>query len=283
MIRTMVTAANTMGQIQKELDIIGHNVANVNTHGYKAQQVTFNELLYQQFQNDKGDSRSPRETDLGIRYGVGAKLGQSKTNWKTGNFQQTGQELDFAIQNPKIYFNILKSTEQNDRVTVQDEVYTRKGNFYTQPLGNGQAMLVNEDGYPVLAMGGQVIQFSEDVRSFSLAVGGQLEVALNNGTVERFQLQLTKIERPDLMRRIGDSQLALPDNREVYPIQNILTDLLTIEERQAIRIQQGTLEQSNVQMEREMTELINSQRSYQMNARTVTLADQMLGLVNNIR
>ncbi|CAM5523754.1 Flagellar hook-basal body protein OS=Lysinibacillus sphaericus OX=1421 GN=LS41612_19940 PE=3 SV=1 [Lysinibacillus sphaericus] len=53
MLRTMITATNTMGQLQNKLDTISNNIANSGTHGYKTRQATFNELMYQQFNNDK--------------------------------------------------------------------------------------------------------------------------------------------------------------------------------------------------------------------------------------
>ena len=71
MIRTMNTAANTLGQLQVQLDTISHNIANSGTNGYKTKQVNFQELLYQQFNNDKQDP-AVRQSPVGIRYGVGA-------------------------------------------------------------------------------------------------------------------------------------------------------------------------------------------------------------------
>ncbi|MGZ7246541.1 flagellar basal body protein, partial [Streptococcus pyogenes] len=73
MLRTMITATNTMGQLQNKLDTISNNIANSNTTGYKAKEASFNELLYQQFNNDKQD-RAERQTPVGIRYGTGAMV-----------------------------------------------------------------------------------------------------------------------------------------------------------------------------------------------------------------
>ncbi|MFD0944028.1 flagellar hook-basal body protein [Savagea faecisuis] len=285
MIRTMVTAANTMGQIQQELDIIGHNVANVNTHGYKAEQVSFQEMLYQQFRNDKGDTQAPRQSPLGIRYGVGAMMGHSKVNWKQGALQTTDRTLDFVLKEPKQYFNIQTTNEQAGGRNVYDIVLTRKGNFYAQPENDGTMLLVNEEGHPVLALGDQQIRFDEDFQSLSVKDGGELQIQFSDGRIESHQLQITRVDRPDLMKRLPSGNLTIPDNFDAlgFPVGEVMTDLVTPEERGVIGIQQGALEMSNVRLEKELTELINTQRSYQMNARTVTLADQMLGIINNVR
>src|SRR4051794_33519612 len=105
MLRTMITATNTMSQLQSQLDVIGNNMSNSGTNGFKAKDAKFQELLYQQFNNDRKDD-APRQTALGIRYGAGAAIGQAQTNWKVGTLQQTDRALDFALTAPKQYFNI---------------------------------------------------------------------------------------------------------------------------------------------------------------------------------
>ncbi len=166
MLRTMITATNTMGQLQNKLDTISNNIANSNTHGYKTQESTFNELLYQQFNNDKED-RAERQTPVGIRYGVGAMLGQIQTNHKQGSLQTTNRDLDFAFTKSKQYFNILMPDGENGSKTV----YTRQGDFYLSPLNNGTAMVVNADGYPLSDASGQAITLPDNVSSFAISNG----------------------------------------------------------------------------------------------------------------
>ena len=103
MLRTMITATNTMGQLQNKLDTISNNIANSNTVGYKTNEATFNELLYQQFNNDKQD-RAQRQSPVGIRYGSGAKIGQIQSNQKQGSLQTTNRDLDLAFTKSKQYF-----------------------------------------------------------------------------------------------------------------------------------------------------------------------------------
>lgn len=279
MLRTMITATNTLNQLQQKLDTISNNVANVNTVGYKTKEATFTELLYQQYNNDKLD-RTLRQSPVGIRYGVGAKLGQIQTIHKQGNLQQTDRDLDFAFTKEKQYFNILMP-DGNDGYRV---VYSRQGNFYVTPVENGQVMLVNGDGYPVSDSNGNAIYFPDNVSSFSVSEDGTLNVSYPDGDTLTFELGITELLKPQLMEHISDTYIGLPTNFDElqFNVNEVLVDLQGIN-RQNIGIVNGALESSNVDLSKEMTNLIQTQRSYQFNARAVTIADQMLGLINGIR
>jgi flagellar basal-body rod protein FlgG len=275
----MITATNTMSQLQQHLDIIGNNLANSATTGFKARDVKFHELLYQQFNNDKLD-KAPRQSPVGIRYGVGAVLGQAEMNWKQGGLQQTQRDLDFAFTSAKQYFNILMPDDTNGTRTV----YTRQGAFYVSPMENGQLMLVNGDGYSVADEDGSPIVFDENPSNFSMSDGGVLNVNYPDGTSSQTQLGVTVLKKPQLMEHISAAYIGLPNNFDELGVveQDVLTNLQGTE-RDEIALQNGSLEMSNVNMSKEFTELINTQRSYQFNARAVTMADQMLGLINGIR
>ena len=278
MIRTMVTATNTMGQLQNKLNIIGNNLANSSTHGFKASQASFQEMLYQQFSNDEADN-APRQSPLGIRYGNGAKIAQTQMNWKLGSIQQTDRQLDFTLTTPKQYFNVLMPGENGEQT-----VYTRQGSFYITPIEGGQLMLVNDDGYPIASENGLPITFGDDVASYGVRQGGILEIQNNDGSMQTVNLGVTVLERPDLMEHISGTYIGLPGNMADLGVteQDVLTNLQG-QERGIIGLLNGALEGSNVNYEKEMTDLINVQRSYQFNARSVTMADQMLGLINGIR
>ena len=278
MIRSMTTAVNTMNQLQSQFDIIGNNLANSATNGYKSSGANFHELLYQQFNNDKADT-AQRQSPAGIRYGVGAMLAPAKMNWTVGSLQMTGRELDFALTEPKQYFNVIMPGEDGEQT-----VYTRSGNFYVSPVEGGDLMLVNGDGYPIANSTGQPITFSDDVQTYNMRPGGVLEVIHNDGAVQQIEMGVTTLERPNVMSRLSSTLFGLPDNLADLGVTagDILTEMNGAN-RSRIGMENQKLEASNVNYEKEMTDLINVQRSYQFNARTVTLADQMLGLINNIR
>lgn len=278
MIRSMSTAVNTMNQLQHQIDNIGNNLANAATNGYKTNETNFQEMLYQQFNNDKADT-AERQSPAGIRYGVGAMLGSAHMNWKVGFLQMTGRDLDFALTEPKQYFNIIMPTENGEQT-----VYTRAGNFYISPVAGGNVMLVNGEGYPVADSAGQPITFADNAKGYNMLPGGVLEVTQNDGTTDRIQMGVTTLERPNLMTRLSSTDFALPTNLADLGVTaaDVLTEMNGAE-RNRIGMENQKLEASNVNYEKEMTDLINVQRSYQFNARTVTLADQMLGLINSIR
>ncbi|QNK87635.1 flagellar hook-basal body protein [Sporosarcina sp. resist] len=278
MIRTMTTATNTLSQLQSQMDIIGNNLANISTNGYKASDAKFQEMLYQQFNNDKADT-APRQSPTGIRYGSGAVLGQSQMNWKAGSLQMTGRELDFALTTPKQYFNVLMPDGGGEQT-----VYTRQGNFYISPVANGQVMLVNGEGYPVANSAGLPITFSDNVTNYTVNPGGNLQLTNADGTTQTIELAVTVMERPNLMQRLSGTNFALPENLADLGVtqQQVLTELQGAA-RNVIGLEGQALEASNVNSQKEMTDLISVQRNYQFNARAVTLADQMLGLINGIR
>lgn len=279
MLRTMYTARNTLQQVQHQLDTVSNNIANVNTVGYKAKEARFSELLYQQHVNSAKDSAA-RLTPEGIRYGVGAKIGQIKTNQSAGSLQTTERDLDFALTNERQFFNILMPNGENGI----NMVYSRQGDFYVTPVEDGQVMLVNSDGYPVADVNGSPIIFQDNVEKFGLNGQGTFVVNYAGGEEQSFTLGITEIHLPQVMEHLSGPYIDLPENFQDlgYDQNDILTNLDGAA-RENIGLESGKLELSNVDLSKEMTNLIQAQRSYQFNARAVTLADQMLGLINGIR
>lgn len=278
MIRTMITATNTLTQLQKHIDTISNNIANSSTTGYKAQQANFSELLYQQFNNEKFD-RTVRQSPAGVRYGVGAYVSQIQSNQAQGNLQMTNRDLDIAFTKEDQYLNILMPEGNGTRL-----VYTRQGNLYVSPLGDGTVMLVNSQGHAVADANGNRIILSDDVSSFGLSNTGTLNVTYSDGQTAQIDLGITQIHKPQLLEYIGDSYISLPRNLAElgYNEQDLLVNLQGGARANA-SIVNGALEMSNVDLSKEMTDLINAQRSYQFNSRAITIADQMLGLINGIR
>jgi flagellar basal-body rod protein FlgG len=272
---TMITATNTLSQLQKQMDIISNNLANLDTTGYKSKQATFTDLLFNQINNQSNaNSEIGRLTPMGIRQGVGAKLGQVQINMEQGALKPTGRELDTALQKEGQYYKVL--VQKDNTSTVQ---YTRDGAFYLTPVAQNEVMLVTSDGYPVLDENSQQITFSGDASKYTIDPNGRLDVTMTNGTRSSFNLGVIQVNKPQFLEQKGGNLVGLPDN---VPGVDVFTDL-TGQERQQISIGQRMLEQSNVDMSKEMTNLISVQRAYQFQAKSVTMADQMMGLINGIR
>ena len=279
MLRTMITATNTLGQLQSQIDTISSNIANSNTAGYKAKEATFSELLYQQYNNDKLDP-TVRNSPVGVRYGVGAYLGQIQTNFAQGSLQTTNRDLDLAFTKENQYFNILMP----DGVNGQRTVYSRQGDFFVSPTENGQVMLVNGDGYAVADSDGNAIYFPDNVSSFNLLEDGTLAVNYPDGNSLNFELGITELQKTQVMEQVSGTYLGLPSNMNElgYNRADILVDLQGAA-RTEVGLSSGSLENSNVDLSTEMSNLINAQRNYQFSSRAISIADQMLGLINGIR
>ncbi|MGX1901368.1 flagellar hook-basal body protein [Thermolongibacillus altinsuensis] len=277
MLRSMITAANTMNQLHQQLDVISHNIANINTTGYKKREATFGELLVQQFDNTPAQDEAPRLTPNGIRQGVGAKLASTNLQLKQGPIMKSDRPLDLAFTKEGQFFRVL--VDENGTQTIR---YTRDGAFYFSPSAADpdELMLVTADGYPVLDSNNEPIRIRDGFKEIQITPNGTINVIDPNGNiVQTEQLGVTTILRPQLLQSVGDNLLALPDGVNEADVAVDMTGNL----RGQIQLQQYALEQSNVELATEMSELMITQRSYQMNARAITLSDQMMGLINGIR
>lgn len=272
--RIMINATNTLGQLQKQLDVISNNLANADTNGFKSREATFSDLLVQQFQNQLYPNREMgRMTPEGIRLGTGAKLAQTKMNTKLGPIQTTGRSLDLALTNENQYFKVL--VQENGREEIR---FTRNGAFYLSPVNGNQVMLVTAEGYPVLDEQNRPVQFNGQAgQNVTVDKTGRLSV----GGGQAVNLGIVSVERPQYLEQKGNNLLGLPADSTVA-IGEVARDL-TGALRSEISVQQGALEKSNVDISKEMTDMINVQRSYQFQSRSVTLGDQMMGLVNSLR
>ncbi|AYA78131.1 flagellar biosynthesis protein FlgG [Bacillus sp. Y1] len=273
--RTMITATNTLSQLQKQMDIISNNMANVDTNGYKRREATFTDLLVQEFNNqERANKEVNRLTPNGIRQGTGAKLGQAQLIMNQGALKQTGRSLDTAFTKEGQLFKVLVQTNG-----VNEVQYTRNGALYLSPLSDTEVMLVNGDGLPVLDENNNPITINGEAKDYNINANGQLTVTKTAGATEVFNLGVVRVNKPQFLEQRGGNLLGLPANIAEDEVLTELTGGLRAE----ISLQQGALEQSNVDLSKEMTELINVQRAYQFQSRSVTLADQMMGLVNGIR
>lgn len=278
--RTMITATNTLGQLQKQMDMIGHNLSNADTNGYKRREATFSELLVQQVNNQRvKEFETGRLTPLGVREGSGAKLSQSQLILNQGSLKSTGRSLDFALTGGGQFFKVLAQDDNSSAVR-----YTRDGAFFVSPTGNGEAMLVNGSGLPVLDENDNYITFSEDASSFQLGDNGILTVTSAGGVEERFNLGIVTVEKSQFLQQFGGNLLGFAENLDELGVteDEVVTNVVG-GARSDISMVQNSLEGSNVDISKEMTDMLNVQRSYQFQSRSISLADQMMGLVNGIR
>lgn len=277
MSRIMLNATNTMNQLQRQLDTIGHNIANVETVGYKNRQSSFQELLVQQSNNQTlNQYENIRNTPLGIRMSSGAGLAQTKLILTQGSLKNTDRMLDFAVAKEDQFFTV--QVMENGESSTQ---FTRNGIFYLSPINNSEVMLVTAEGHPVLDSNEQPIVLPETVKEVKLQPEGVILAELTNGQAIARELGIAQVIRPQMLEARPGSLFALPPAEVANP-QDVV-GFIQGATRDDINLKQGMLEQSNVDLASEMTEMTLMQRSYQFNARSVQFADQMMGLVNGLK
>ncbi|KHF38746.1 flagellar hook-basal body protein [Halalkalibacter okhensis] len=276
---SMIAASVSMGQIQRKLDTISHNIANTNTTGYKRRESTFSDLLHQQVNNQsRAEMEVGRLTPNGLRVGTGAKIAQTAVRTEAGALLETERELDFALTEKNHFFRI--QTMENGAPV---ERLTRDGAFYlSEDPDNAQALaLVTSNGDFVLNAAGNRINLPRNFQTISLSGEGQLLVTLQDGTVQNAgQLGLTNVLKPQLLDAVGDNMYRFPDLQALGLAANDVREDVA---GNGQMVSQGFLEGSNVDLSKEMNDLIEAQRHYQFNARSISMADEMSGLVNGLR
>ncbi|MFB4167148.1 flagellar hook-basal body protein [Virgibacillus sp. JSM 102003] len=276
MSRTMIQAAVTMNQLQNKLDLIGNNMANSQTTGYKTRQADFSSLLFQQINNMTDPANAEgRLTPDGVRVGSGAKLGSVNIDLAPGSITETDRALDTALLGKNHLYQI--QVTENGNTETQ---YTRDGSFYLSPVNNNQSvMLTTKDGNPVMGENGPIV-IEEGFEAINIQPDGQITVKRGNQTENSGNLAIAEAVRPRLLEAAGDNAFRLPNLDELgFNFNEIIqaaapnTDVL----------KSGALEHSNVDISKQMTDMISTQRSYQFNSRTISMSDQMMGLVNQLR
>jgi flagellar basal-body rod protein FlgG len=280
-LRSMITAANTMAQLGQQLDVISNNIANSNTTGFKRRETNFGELLAQQFTNLPND-KATRLTPNGVRYGVGARLAETNLVLAQGALTKTDRALDVALAKEGQFFRVLVQGENG----AQEIGYTRSGAFYLTPSAENpnELMLVTSDGHPVLDENNAPILLPDGFKDITISNNGTITAVASDGRVmRRANIGITTILRPQLLQSVGDNIFTLPDLNALNVNEADVAVNMTGNLRNQISMTQGALEQSNVNLGTELTDMMITERSYQLNARAISLSDQMLGLINGIR
>lgn len=237
-----------------DIRVISNNLANVGTTGYKKSRAMFEDLLYQTIRQPGAQSTQDTEIPSGLMLGTGVKSVASPKIFSQGSLVQTEAELDLAI-NGKGFFEVLRP----DGTTA----YTRDGSFQR----NGSGQLVTANGYQVQP----AISIPDDAVSITIGNDGIVSVMTQGGAAptQVGQLQLATFTNPTGLQPIGENQfletVSSGSPTTGVPGQNGTGSLL-----------QGSLETSNVNVVEELVRLIETQRAYEMNAKSVETVDGML-------
>jgi len=260
-LRTLSTAAVGMESQALNMDVIAHNLANVNTTGFKKSRADFQDLYYQNLRIAGAASSSSSEVPTSNQVGLGTKVGAVAKNFSQGDYKQTGNELDLALDGHG-FFQIN---------TPDGEIaYSRAGSFKLDGDGN----VVTSDGYllqPQITIPNNAIQ---------ITVGNDGTVTvLNAGETapsEVGSIETARFANPPGLTAIGKN-LYLESETSGTPTTG------TPGEDGLGTINQGYLEASNVNIVEEMVAMIMAQRAYEINGKAITTADEMLQMANNIK
>jgi flagellar basal-body rod protein FlgG len=255
----MMSAASGMKAQQMNVDTIANNLANVNTAGFKRSQVMFQDMLYDTIRAPGGSQGNGAKTPSGVQIGLGTRMVSISKVFDPGSMQVTNRDLDVSINGVGFF-----------RVKLPDGTfaYTRDGAFSKDNQGN----LVNSDGY---ALDG-VNAIDGNSTAITIAASGDVSVTVNGQTQDKGQIKLYRFVNPSGLQSMGRNLVqpsaASGDPQEGLPgIDGIGT------------LQQGTLEQSNVQVVDEMVNLIAAQRAYEVNTKAVQACDDMLQATNSMK
>lgn len=271
MSRIMNQAAVTMNQIQNKLDLIGNNISNSGTTGYKNRQVEFSSLLNQQIDNLTSPANAQgRVTPDGIRVGTGAGLGPIQLNQQQGSLTETDRSLDAALTGDNTFFQVNRLENGQE-----DTVYTRDGSFYLSPIEGDRLALTTADGHPIIGQEGP-IEIQDGFDAIELNDQGQLVVSRGNNQAVEAELAIVEAVRPSALEAEGNNFFAVTADADA-------DEIIQAYGGEGAVIHPQALEQSNVDLSKEMTDMIAAQRLYQFNSRSISMGDQMSGLVNTIR
>jgi flagellar basal-body rod protein FlgG len=249
------TAATGMAAQELNVQVISNNIANLRTTGFKKQTAAFQDLIYEHVRR-VGAQSSDQGTILpvGIDLGGGVKTVGTPRSMTQGTLSQTGNDLDLAITGEGFF-----------KVQMPDGTfqYTRDGTFQM----DNQGRIVTAQGNPVQP----TITIPNNASGITVSAQGQVSVTLPGSTNSQIigQLALTRFINKAGLQPVGNNQFT------DTPSSGAPQDGLAGAEGYGT-ITQGSLEQANVDVVSEMSDLIAAQRAYEMNAKVVSAADQMM-------
>lgn len=288
MLRSMYSGISGLKNFQTKLDVVGNNIANVNTFGYKKGRVTFKDLVSQSVGSSSGAGGNVGGTNP-KQIGLGAATSTVDNVYNQGALQNTGRVLDVGISGEGFY-----------QVLTADGVrYSRSGNFYTDLQGN----LVTGDGNYVIGTGTNVVpntpppiplpdgavppaaptagyqklKIPTDAQNLSVGKDGLVSYVDPTGTLRNVgYITLANFPNPGGLEKSGVNVFAASQNSGAAATGTPSTNGLG-------QLTSGTLEMSNVDLSEEFTEMIIAQRGFQANTRIITTSDQILEELVNLK
>ena len=239
---------------ETKLQVIANNLANVNTVGFKRDSIVFEDQFYEIARMPGAASQGDNQIPSGVQLGTGVRVVATHKQFTNGNLQNTSQQLDVAI----VGNGFLQVTQANG-----ESAYTRAGQLQIDSDGR----LVNANGLPLQPE----ITFPDGTRSISISDNGVISAMVGDAAEaeELGTLQLATFANPAGLMAMGDN---------LYVTTNASGEAVVGEAGEAGfgTLKQYALESSNVQAVEEMVDMISAQRTYEMNTKVLSAADDML-------
>ncbi|OFH98051.1 flagellar basal-body rod protein FlgG [Clostridium acetireducens DSM 10703] len=262
MIRSLYTAVSGMITQEAKQDVISSNLANINTVGFKGDEIAvkkFEDVLIANYSKRVG-GKNVRQ-NLG-HHSLGSKIDEVATNFSQGVIEKTDKETDFALEGRGFF--AVRTSDGIDN----NEYYTRDGHFHV----NLQGYLVTDTGNYVMDTNNQRIMIGRN--KITCDNNGNISILNDNKrVVGRFKLKLVDFQgngnQNDYrgLKKVGDNLYRLPENQEV-PIRVV--------ENNNITVIQSSLEKSNINAINEMVNMITTMRSFETNQKIVQSIDETL-------
>ncbi len=254
MIRSLWISKTGLDAQQTKMDVISNNLANVSTNGFKRARAVFEDLLYQTIRQPGAQSSQQTQLPSGLQLGVGVRPVATENIFTQGSLQQTGNSRDIAIQGEG-FFQVLMP----DGTTA----YTRDGAFQSDV--NGQ--LVTSSGFVIQP----AITIPPNTLSITVARDGTVS-ALVPGSATPIQVgnvQLAGFINPAGLQKVGENLYLQTASSGVANPNAPGTNGLGL-------LNQGFVETSNVNVVEELVGMIQTQRAYEINSKSIETSDQML-------
>ncbi|ABR36356.1 flagellar basal-body rod protein FlgG [Clostridium beijerinckii] len=255
MFNIFATAKSGMNAYQEKLDYLSNDLVNISTTGYKSTDVNFKDLLTESL-----DRRGTPLVEKKAITGTGVKLGVNYANNKQGNLLTTGGKTDLAIDG-KGYFALSKEDGSI--------VYTRDGNFKIDSNG----ALVDSNGTKVY------VQYENGASEGNPALDREkMSIDKDGGISMEVDGQVAKIGTIPIFTAIGDKSFIPIGNSYFVPSSDAQVTLSS-----NYNIEQGMLEGSNVDAGETFSDIVLTQRAFQLSSKAVTTADDLWSMINNMR
>jgi flagellar basal-body rod protein FlgG len=249
-----------MNAQQANIDNVAHNLANVNTTGFKKSRIEFEDLVYQQVRAAGAAASSSTEAPVGLESGLGTRAVATARNFSAGNLRATGAPLDLAIEGQGFL-----------QIAMPDgtKAYTRAGALHL----DAQGIVVTNEGYPLEPN----ITVPANALSVSISKDGVVSAQLAGQAASQTlgTIELANFANTGGLRALGGTLFAA-----TTASGEAETGAPGLDGRGSLV--QGFLEDSNVSVVEEMVNMIIGQRAYEANSRVVKAADEMLSQVNTL-